>query len=76
MSSNNLIDLTPKEIKSNYNKKYYNSTKENNKYNERKKIIKCVICPGSYCYYNKSRHFKNRRHIRELEKLKNICSDY
>ena len=31
MSSNNLIDLTPKEIKSNYNKKYYNSNKENNK---------------------------------------------
>lgn len=69
-------DLTKDEVKKIYNKTYYELSKQKNKYSERAKCIDCIMCGGSYCYYNKSRHNKTKRHIKAMNKLKDIQNQY
>lgn len=59
-------NLTKNEVKKIYNKSYYEKTKQNNNYSERATCIECIVCGGSFCYYNKSRHNKTKRHIKVM----------
>ena len=67
-------NLTKEEVKKIYNKTYYESNKD--KYVERAKVTKCIMCGGSYCYYNKSRHLKTKKCRVAVEKIKNIKDSY
>lgn len=68
--------LTKDEIKKLYNKSYYEKTKENNKYKDRAQKIDCIVCGGSFCYYNRSRHNITKKHLKMVERLKKIKNDY
>lgn len=43
------------------NKKYYDNFKNKNGQRLKEKFI-CDLCGGSYTYFNKSHHFKTKRH--------------
>lgn len=44
------------------NKKYYDNFKKKNENKVKEKFI-CPICAGSYTYFNKSKHYKGKRHL-------------
>ena len=50
-----------------YNKQYYENNKE-----YFLKLVPCDICEISVCYGCKSRHFKSKNHLRNLEIFKEI----
>jgi hypothetical protein len=55
-------------------KKKYNQLNYNKRFNEKnKERVKekhvCDVCLGSFTYYNKSKHFKSKRHIDLLNKF-------
>ena len=50
-----------------YNKQYYENNKE-----YFLKLVPCDICKISICYGCKSRHFKSKYHLRNLEIFKEI----
>lgn len=50
------------ETKKKYDQKQYNKTfMEKHKERLKQKVI-CSICKGEYSYYNKSKHYKTKRH--------------
>ena len=68
------MNLTAQEIKKIYNKTYYESNRD--KYEIRKQKKNCLLCGGSYHYYNASRHRKTLKCTRALNKIKDIRDAY
>jgi hypothetical protein len=70
-----LLFIEPPKIEENKNVIKTNSTKYVKKFieNNKDKInlkIQCHICYSSYTYFNKSKHFKTKRHLL-LQSIKN-----
>lgn len=49
-----------------YRKQYYNNNKDKHKVH-----IICDICGGKYHLYNKSNHYKLKKHMKIMEKIEN-----
>jgi lysozyme family protein len=58
-------NMTPKQIKAIYNKRYYNKLKDNNLNNS----VECEICRGRYNRYSVNRHNRSKRHLKFLNNL-------
>ena len=56
-----------KEAKKSNQRKYNKVFIEKNQTKIKEKII-CDICCGSYTYFNRSKHFKSRKHLLIFEK--------